>query len=205
MELISKGHKDFTSAEHNQSDPKQKDSPESGHGGAYVNFEEVKKNHRFCLTCTIDAAFRLSDTLDIIGKFEAGQGFKRKFTNSSMTILVEILANVGGEFLKILKVQNGVVRNLFLPGDGSKSGWGTMKVKLDAILGRDSRASSSIRMGNGRGTRKEETFKEAAMNRGKVVNAEGHQIRSLARGNHDKDFCNITSAPKFKTLEHQSL
>ncbi|EXB80249.1 Putative amidohydrolase ytcJ [Morus notabilis] len=55
--------------------------------------------------------------------------------------------------------------------------------------------------GNGRGIRKEETFKEAAMNRGKVVNAEGHQRRSLARRNHGKDFCNTTYAKEKKESE----
>lgn len=37
----------------------------------------------------------LSDTLGIICELVVGQGFKHKFANSLMTLLVEILSNEG--------------------------------------------------------------------------------------------------------------
>ncbi|EXB99410.1 hypothetical protein L484_016386 [Morus notabilis] len=55
-----------------------------------------------------------------------------------MTSVVEILSNTEGVFLKIMRIQGGVVRNLFLSNDRARTGWITLKDKLDVILGRSS-------------------------------------------------------------------
>lgn len=77
------------------------------------------------------------------------QGSKHKFCNNS-TLLTEVLRNKEGEFLKIMRVQ-GVIRNLFIPGDQVKVGWKILKNRLDIVFGRGGSIPLNIKQGGDKG------------------------------------------------------
>ncbi|EXB97292.1 hypothetical protein L484_024153 [Morus notabilis] len=50
-----------------------------------------------------------SDTLDLVCSFDAKQGYIHKLSNAAFTLLAETLSNKIGAYLKLSKVQGGVV------------------------------------------------------------------------------------------------
>ena len=55
---------------------------------------------------------------------------------SSYVLLVEIQANKSGRFMKISRLQNGVLRSVVVPGGNNSSSWKDLLNCVEDILGR---------------------------------------------------------------------
>ena len=55
---------------------------------------------------------------------------------SSYVLLVEIQANKSGRFMKISRLQNGVLRSVVVPGGNNSGSWKDLLNCVEDILGR---------------------------------------------------------------------
>ena len=60
--------------------------------------------------------------------------FRRTFRGSNYQLLVECSKNNAGWFLKVMKIQNGTIRNIVVPAEHECSGWVKFKECLKSLF-----------------------------------------------------------------------
>lgn len=51
-------------------------------------------------------------------------------------VIIEVLKNARGDYLKITRINGGAVRSIILPGDNKKIGWSILMNKISRLMGR---------------------------------------------------------------------
>ena len=102
--------------------------------GSVFRITKRRKRAVFSINLDFGRAAWLNDALKCILKQNLGEEFKQFFRAHDYRVIIESSTNRAGRFLKICKIQNGILRSLFIPAEINSQGWKSFYSCLDSFF-----------------------------------------------------------------------
>ncbi|EXB42372.1 hypothetical protein L484_021964 [Morus notabilis] len=98
-------------------------SPRKGLFGSVIEITERNINENFLLEVDLGGAALLCKAVDKVLNEGKGNDSRRFYRGHSYRMIVECSRNKGGDFMKISKIQNRIIRNVTVLGEYAYKGW----------------------------------------------------------------------------------
>ena len=102
--------------------------------GSVIKITEWRKNVTFSLKLDLGGAAWVREIVCSILRQNPADEFKRFYRNHNYRLILESARNSAGRFMKICKIQNGILNYLFIPEEINWQGWRNCGCCLDSFF-----------------------------------------------------------------------
>ncbi|EXB80244.1 hypothetical protein L484_025093 [Morus notabilis] len=111
--------------------------------GQSIRITERNRVASFDVNLDLGGAFWLMEVVSQAADAKKDGAFLRKYKGSSYVLVVEVKRNSKGEFLKVMRINRGEVKNVIIPGEENKKGWRDLSRCLENFFCKKSQTSKN--------------------------------------------------------------